>query len=271
VLERFGPPSLGRFIALEREEAGAGAISGHYAAIRQEILRLDAAGRPVVRRTPVDRVDGWGVSGSARLPAVTDAAAALAVIDAIVGQGGGPTADTHLARLLGIEADLAGGARGLDPARRLIAAAAGAPPAIGEPVTAAVAGAFATAYQATMLLLELYYVLVEAGGRAATGTRRVARGLMTGVIRPLGELLAELPVGGAAPGWSCGPVFAWDPGIAVAEERAESWRALEVALEAAGQRLRDLAAGGAPGRLRLLGENLMLAARLVARAGAEDG
>ncbi len=216
VLERFGRASLARFVSLERDESGGGPISGHYAVVRREIGRLNAAGRRVVRRAPVDRVDGWGVSGDARFPPVCDAATALAVIDAVVGQGAatGPGAGTgasHLARLLAIEAELEAAPPGLEPARAVVSDA-GSGPAIGDPATRVVAGAHAAAYQATMMLLGLYYDLVERGLGAALDVRRVVQGLMGGVLRPLGEVLSELPVGEAAPGGACGPTFAWDPG-----------------------------------------------------------
>jgi hypothetical protein len=258
VLERFGRRSLARFIALEREESGAETISGHYAAVKREIARLDAAGQAVIRGAPVDRVDGWGVSGDARFPAVTDPRSALALIDAIVGQGGAPTGtDSHLGRLLAIEAELDAQAEGFDPAR----AVADPPAPISEPASATVARALAAAYQATMLLLAAYYDLVESGSGDAPQVRRVATGLMSGVLRPLAEMLTELPVGAAAPGWSCGPEFAWDPGIALDPDPRP---ALAAMLAGAGAALGALARDGGPPRAVLVAENLRLAAGLVA-------
>ncbi|MGI8801575.1 MAG: ferritin-like domain-containing protein [Solirubrobacteraceae bacterium] len=245
-LERFGPRSLARFIELEREES----ISGHYAAVRREI---EASGDRVIRRIPVDRVDGWGVSGGARLPPVTDAITALAVVDAIVGQGAGAAPASHLERLLAVEAELAAEGPEFEPARPVAAAR------ITNPSSRTVAEAFAAAYQATMLLLELYYALVQAHAGGATTARRAAQGLMGGVLRPLGEVLTELPLGDGAPGWTCGPHFAWD-------ERVErpTWAAAGVLLEQAGAGLR---AAHGQGRLTTIAENLDLAGRLVARAG----
>ncbi|MEA2298679.1 MAG: hypothetical protein QOF77_1615 [Solirubrobacteraceae bacterium] len=326
VLERFGPRSLARFIGLERQEAGAarvdgaaagpgagegvnvetgagvGTISGHYASIKGEIGRLAAEGQAVVREPALDVVDGWRISGAAHFPAVTDAASALEVIDAIVGQGAGLGAedpDSHLARLLTIEAELGREDAGLDPAQQVVsdpilapaagagsgeAAGAGAGPGRGEgdgdgdgegtlvsdPRTVVVAGAFAAVYQAMTLLLELYHPLLAAGPRAAVGARRVAQGLMTGVLRPLGEVLAELPVGEAAPGWSCGPTFAWDPGIRLGEDRRESWALLGGMLAGAAAGLGAVAGDGGPPRLAALAENVGLASRLVAATGGLD-
>ncbi len=258
-LERFGPRSLGRFIELEREESQT--ISGHYAWIRGELVRLDAAGARVVREPPVDRVDGWGISGGARFRQVTDVAAALEVIDAIVGQGAGGE-ESHLERLLRIAAELA--RAGFDPARAVAAnpaLGADAGTSIADPATARVAAAFAAAYQAMALLLDRYYAASQAGSAAAARTRRVAQGLMSGVLRPLGEILTGLPIGASAPGSACGPTYAWDRRI----DRTASGAALADMLAAAGASL----AGVRPDvpRLVLIGENLRLAARLV---GAED-
>ena len=74
---------------------------------------------------------------------------------------------------------------------------------------------------------------------------------MSGVVRPLGEVLTGLPVGVAAPGWSCGPTFAWDP--------APGLRASGLLRRAAGVLG---AASGGPRRLVLIAENLVLAAEL---------
>ncbi|HEU0316089.1 MAG TPA: ferritin-like domain-containing protein [Solirubrobacteraceae bacterium] len=253
VLERFGPGSLARFIALER--SGEETISGHYAAIKREIARRAAAGRPVIRAVPVDRVDGWGVSGDARFPPVTDPESALAVIDAIVGQGAAPAgSDSHLGRLLAIEAELGAQAEGFDPAR----AVADPPAPISDPASATTARTLAVAYQATMLLLAVHYDLVERGSGAAPQVRRAAQGLMSGVVRPLAEILTELPVGDAAPGRTCGPEFAWDPGAALDRP------ALAAMLTAAGAELGALAREGGPPRAVLVAENLRLAGALVA-------
>ncbi len=253
VLERFGRRSLARFIALEREESGAETISGHYTAIKREIA---AAGRGVIRARPVDRVDGWGVSGDTRFPPVTDSDSALALIDAIAGQGAAGSA-SHLGRLLAIEAELGARAEGFDPAR----AVADPPAPISEPASATVARALAAAYQATMRLLAVYYDLVERGSGDAPQVRRVATGLMSGVLRPLAELVTELPVGEAAPGRSCGPEFGWDPGIALDPDPRPALAAL---LSGAGAELGALAGDGGPPRAVLVAENLRLAAGLVA-------
>ncbi len=270
VLERFGRRSLERFVALERDESGEGEIAGHYGAIKREIARLAAAGHPVVRRTPTDRVDGWGISGAVRLRPVNGAGDMLEVIDAIIGQGGAEeAADSHLRRLRTIEAELDG--ETCDPARRVVAnpvLGTGAGTPIGNRSTAAAAAAFAGAYQAMLLSLELYYALLEVGSPAAVGARRVAAGLMGGVLRPLGEVLAELPIGAGTPGWTCGPTFGWDGRVALAGERRESWRTLEALL--AGARAQLEALGGRPPRLGPIGENLGLAARLIGRAAGED-
>ena len=258
VLERFGRRSLARFIALEREESGAETISGHYAAIKREIKSLAAAGLPVIRVAPVDRVDGWGVSGGARFPPVTDPESALAVIDAIIGQGAAPAGtDSHLGRLLAIQAELGTHADGFDPAR----AVADPPAPISDPASAIAARTLAVAYQATMLLLAVYYDLVEREAGDAPHVRRVAQGLMSGVVRPLAEILTELPVGDAAPGRSCGPEFAWDMGIA---RDPDPRPALAEILTGAGAALGALARDGGPPRGVLVAENLRLAAGLVA-------
>jgi hypothetical protein len=271
VLERFGRRSLARFVGLEREESSApGATAGHYAAIKREIGRRDAAGRQVVRERPLDPVDGWGISGGARFGPVTDARAAVALIEAIVGQGTGcrgGEADSHLRRLLVVEDELE--AADFDPARRVATnpTVSGPGTRIDDQFTAAVAVAFAAAYQAMALLLELYYVLVQTGARAYTA-RRLAQGLMSGVVRPLGEVLSSLPVGVAAPGWSAGPTFAWDEGIALTEDHARSWALLGEMLTGAAVSLRRLGRTWSRPRLTFIAGNLELAGQLADRSGA---
>jgi hypothetical protein len=243
--------SLERFIELE----GGEAVAGHYGAIRATVAALDD--RAVVCE-PRDLVDSWRVSGEARFPRIADCASALQVVDAIVGQSEGDN-DSHLERMLELR-DSCG--QGAPVARNVVCNprldGSGGVTVIDVPFTAEVARVHVEAYDAMLAVMAWYYQLAQALASERLTLRRVIRGLMTGVLRPLGEALTELPAVAEAPAARAGPVYS---GVAHAPD-AEV--ALAARLRRAGGVLERLACDrAAPERLALIAENVALAGRLV--------
>jgi hypothetical protein len=90
---------------------------------------------------------------------------------------------------------------------------------------------------------------------------------MSGVIRPLGEVLTELPAGPEHPGRTAGPSFELYGSVRAPVDPSRAWRLFH-------ERLRDQAEvcdmlsrkSGAPPRLGFLATNLRLAAAAIRRA-----
>ncbi|NDZ81334.1 hypothetical protein G3I19_22935 [Streptomyces sp. SID10853] len=209
-------------------------------------------------------------------------AAAMRAIDLIIEQGEGAdedSEDSHYGRLLCIReqydrevtAATAAG-RPFDPARPMLdnPAVRRAPDAqdvglITDPLAREAAELFNAGYALMVLMLLRFF------GQSGESPQelRVLQSvvffpLMTMFVRPLGELLGELPASAGDPAVTAGPPFEFGRGIQLIPER-------DVAQRVFLERLRDLAgrahrvsgmadAGAAPGRvvrrLRFLAENV---------------
>jgi hypothetical protein len=157
--------------------------------------------------------------GWQELIAITDAASASRGIDAIVEQGEGARGDwssAHYGRFLTVLDELQAIKRAdptFEPAHPVVAA--GVRPVDGvhpdvlitDPITAAVSDLFNVSYDLVLQILVRFFANVgedrdELGVLADTAVH-----LMFGVIKPLGLLLATLPVGPEHPGVTAGANF----------------------------------------------------------------
>jgi len=117
-----------------------------------------------------------------------------------------------------------------------------------------------------LMLLQYFAFAGEAQG-ARRELRATIRRLMSAVIRPLGELLTELPAGPEHPGRTAGPSFELYGAISAPVDPARAWLLFA-------ERLADQAEvcdalsrePGAPPRLEFLTTNLRLAAAAIGRA-----
>lgn len=158
--------------------------------------------------------------GWPELTPVTDLASALAALDRIVVQGeGAPTDSTrsHYARFRRVLDELVA-LRAADPTfepAHPVAAAivrtveGGAPtgPQITDPTTAAVSDLFNVVYDLLLQMLCRYFAFGHETGEQHAALADSTVSLMFGAIRPLGLLLAGLPVGDAAPAMTAGANF----------------------------------------------------------------
>ena len=170
-------------------------------------------GPPWAQATP--QSFGW-----ADLLPVSDLASALVVLDRIVVQGEGAQADStasHYARFSRILEELTA-MRAADasfaPAHPVTAAIVrtvegGAPtgPQITDPVTAAVSDLFNVVYDLILQMLCRYFAFGHETGEQHAALADATVSLMFGAIRPLGILLAGMPVGEDAPGATAGANF----------------------------------------------------------------
>jgi hypothetical protein len=208
--------------------------------------------------------DGW--SNRFKLHLVTDRASAARAIDFIVLEGEGAPAHregSHYARFLEIRAALAR-QPDLQPARPVVSnprtrAHPDAPVGgtlIERPETVAIAELANAVYVTTLLLLLQYY---DFGGETATqrdAIRSALRHLMSGVFRPLAEILTELPIADDPARGTAGPPFELYADVRLAPRVDNRFVVLLERLDGIAARADELAAAGAPIRLALLGQSV---------------
>ncbi|MEU5836897.1 ferritin-like domain-containing protein [Streptomyces diacarni] len=167
---------------------------------------------------------------------IDDRASALRAIDLIVEQGEGAEEDregSHYHRLLriraGLDTELAAAARTgrpFVPARPLLRNPVVRPvpdaegtTLISEPLAREAAELFDDGYGLLVLMLLRFYSRVDEAPAERRRIQRVAFfPLMTMFVRPLGEVLSELPARAGNPPASAGPPFAFRRGLALIPE-----------------------------------------------------
>jgi Ferritin-like len=162
-----------------------------------------------------------------KLSAVTNLETAIAVIDQIVEEGeGSPKSRTasHFGRLLEVAAELKGATErdpSFEPAR----------PVMMNPTRKEITNAgairifdlFDDAYAITVLLLMRYFGQSdETAPEVAALQQAVFFPMMTAVIRPLGEILTQLPAG-TDPDVRAGPSFTLPRRLAFLPHRQAAW------------------------------------------------
>jgi hypothetical protein len=173
-------------------------------------------GPPWAQATPASF--GWP-----ELVPVTDLETALLVLERIVEQGEGARGDSatshygRFRRILDEWRELSAADPAFVPAHPVVAAVArpladapvGTPtgPLIEDPVTAAVSDLFNVIYDLILQLLCRYFAFGHESGDQSQALADAAVTLMFGVTRPLGTLLAALPVGDSHPGATAGASF----------------------------------------------------------------
>jgi hypothetical protein len=154
------------------------------------------------------------------LEPVTDLDTALRVLDRIVEQGEGATGDwrtAHYGRFVGVlDEYLATRAAdpSFEPAHPVSAAVVRGVdgndptgPLITDPSTAAVADLFDVIYDLILQIVCRYFAFGHETAEQQSLLARVSVELMVGAVRPLGLLLATLPVGDELPGATAGAGF----------------------------------------------------------------
>src|SRR4051794_3229551 len=268
-LAPFSEHTLERFAAFERpDEHDRHTIAHLYGQIGALITALGDelfVGPPGAQLSTTDviptplAVRGVTLPATARiydmqLEPVTNAASALAVVQQIIdegegGPGGSPT--SHYARVLSVLAEFRAERR-RDPEFQPARPVSSSLPA--DPRTRAVSELFDRAYETLLLLLARFFAHSDERAPELTALQRAAfMPMMTTVMRPLGELLTELPTGH---GTSAAPAFRVGRTITLLPHRPAAWKVIQGELDALAASARELAADAALPRLAMMSENL---------------
>jgi len=154
------------------------------------------------------------------LIAVTDLASAVAAVEEIVEQGEGARGEwqtAHYGRFLRVyeeHAAMCAADPDFQPARPVLPAFSSQPfdvaepqALISDPTTKSVADMFNMGYEVLLQTLTRYFTHTDETPEQLATLVSTAFGLMTGVLRPLGNSLTALPVGPEHPGRTTGPTF----------------------------------------------------------------
>ena len=237
-----------------------GELYGMIKKLFEELNALDPKalfiGPPSAQRTTTDilpipvrgvPLKPGGAQYDVKLDAVTDLPSAIRVIDQIVREGEGLPNDidtSHYGRLLAMAAKLKEERerdRSFAPARPVMKNPAAE--RINDPATRVVFEIFETAYETAILLLLRYFGQTN---EAAPDVRNIQQAvffpMMTSVLRPLGEILTQLPAEAHGSVNRAGPAFKFARRIAFLPHRDAAQqlaimrlRAMAVALNSARQ------------------------------------
>jgi hypothetical protein len=140
------------------------------------------------------------------------------------------------------------------------------PTELENPLADKLATFFDRGYQATVSMLMRFYFHQGRNEREIETLARIAFfPMMTGFIRPIGELLTRLPAGSASgpPFRNAGPGFAFAPRLSVISDAAAAWKVIRDEVQALRVGIEALARSGDPGldafakaRLDLTWQNL---------------
>jgi hypothetical protein len=294
-LTPFSPETIARFVRFEapipsRDEITEAAepqlefqtVGDLYRQIELAFWELDKAnlfiGPPHHQDT-----DAW--SQDIQLRNVVDVGSAVWAIRSIVTEGEGTVVggqESHYQRFLRIQRELAEETAN-DPAfnptlpvisnpmtRRHFESSGAA--LISDPFTGRVSELFNAVYGSMLLLLMQYYAFAGEPEEQRKGLRAMARQTMSGVIRPLAEVLTGLPAGPGFPGQHAGPSFELYSDLRLSADPGSAWTLIGERLAEEADALGALAGeAGAPPRLAFLHQNLRLLAaniRIWRRQGA---
>ncbi len=290
-LEPFSLKAVNQFIAFEAPEPlplpaetaepvlRYETVGELYRQISEAIERLAGERTLFVGPQPAQDTDRW--TQSLELWSIKDVASALKAIDAIIEEGEAATGNaegSHWKRFQRIGAQLADELERdpeFAPARPVVAnpttrAHFEASPGLllDDPLTCRVTELFNWVYETVVLMLLQYYAFAAEPTEQRVALRSTIRRTMSGVIRPLGETITEMPAGPAYPGQNGGPSFELYTDLRLPAQPTNAWRLLMERLDEAVEEcgvLRTLPT--APPRLAIVHENLHLAALGLRRGG----
>ena len=197
------------------------ATIGHlYRSIEEGIKQLCAKyGERWLFVGPVEAQASESHFGWSELVQVVDAASAQRAIDTILEQGEGPRGHwkrAHFGSFVDVledyqrhkEADPT-----FEPARPVLPATVrpsertDSSPLIEDPFTARCADLFNVSYEVLLQTLTRYFAHTDETGPQLATLAQVSLGLMLNVIKPLGQVITTLPIGGSTTGRVAGPTF----------------------------------------------------------------
>jgi hypothetical protein len=175
------------------------------------------------------------------LPAITDTKTALDAVDQIIEEGEGGDASTptsHFARFLTIDEQLVkmlAADPAFEPARQVVAdprsSSAAGGTTITNPATAQVSELFDLGYGVMIQLLMRMFAHSGESAQDVAALESIAFfPLMTTVIRPLSEVLTQLPAFSPETPDRAGPSYAFPRRLALLPHRKAAWRNLAMQL-----------------------------------------
>ena len=283
VLEPFSVRALDRFIRFEMPEDELGketiapdpvvyvTVGDLYEQIREAFERMDEEELFIGPRAAQD-TDDWSANLSLRN--VVDRDTAVKAIEFIIEQGEAApekSPNSHWATFMRIREALREEAEqdpNFAPARPVVCNPLtrehhdSSPQdteitIISNPDTLEVAELFNAVYGSMMLMLMQFYAFAGEAVEQREGLRATIRQMMSGVVRPLGEVLTQMPASPDLPGMTAGPGFEFYTDLRIPSDRKNSWAIFHERLVHEAQACARLALkDGAPRRLAYLHENL---------------
>jgi hypothetical protein len=133
-----------------------------------------------------------------------------------------------------------------------------------------VAELFSVSYETMLMMLGQFYSFGPESPAQREQLRQAAREMMSAVIRPLGEVLTQLPAGPEHPGLAAGPGFELYGDVHVSPHAENAWRVVtERLIDHSGAGLTLAEDPDAHPRLRLCAENLRRIGDNLSRAAAD--
>jgi len=293
VLEPFSESTLRRFIRFEepvtpdaREAliAPAPVTYRHVGELYQDIAEgLAALDDGTLFIGPIADQDDNDWSRGLHLWPVRDLASGRAAIDFIVLEGEGAAGhregshyerfiEAHRALLQELDADpdfAPGRPVAANPLTRAHHDAPAGGSLIEDPRTLPIAELFAVAYETTLMMLGQFYSFGAETPGQREQLRQATREMMSGVIRPLAEVLTRLPMGEHLPGHTAGPGFEVYGTEQISPHTENAWFVISERLARHGRQGLELAeVSDAPPRLRLCAENSARVGDNLTRAAA---
>ena len=289
-LERLSETTISRFVRFESPESDLleaaidiapdplryRTVGELYGQIKDAFQVLDEQSLFIGPQTSQDDND-W--SAGLRLHKVIDRVSAVAAIEAVVEEGEAtPTAgpDSHYERFLTVREELREEQQRVptfDPARPVVDNPRTRPPegshrgaVITDPLALALSELFNAFYTTMVLMLVQFYVFAEETPVQRRGLQASIRQSMSGIVRPLAELLTTLPAGPEFPDRTAGPGFELYSPPMLPRDTTTAWTVMTERLFHAADACLELSRqDGAPPRLALLHENMVILARNVDR------
>jgi rubrerythrin len=290
-LEPFSISALDRFIRFEMPEeelrVGLEAIAPDpieyvtvgdlYGQIREAFETLDERQLFIGPRMAQD-TDDW--SANLRLRNVVDRPTAVEAINDIIEEGEAAPKElptSHWATFVRVREELDNEIKqnpDFDPARPVVSNPLTRPhrdsspgaTIVRDPNTLEIAELFNAIYGTMVLMLMQFYAFAGEAPEQREGLRATIRQTMSGVVRPLGEILTQMPARADLPGKTAGPGFEFYTDLRVPSSRKNSWIIIHERLAHEARACKRLAQrDGAPQRLAFLHENLEGLARNVQR------
>jgi CDGSH-type Zn-finger protein/truncated hemoglobin YjbI len=265
------------------------ATVGHlYRSIEEGIKHLCAKyGEQWLFVGPVEAQASENHFGWPELVQVVDARSAQRAIDTILEQGEGPRGHwkrAHFGSFVDVFEDYRrhkDADPDFEPARPVLPATVrsgertGSSPLIEDPYTARCADLFNVSYEVLLQTLTRYFAHTEETEEQLATLAQVTLGLMLNVVRPLGQLITSLPIGGSATGRVAGPTFElFYESDYLLPHRDPAWALMEERLREAAAFADRLCHDGTPevaARIHPIGAALLRLAHTLATSRAEWG